>query len=352
MSKILITGAAGFISSKLLYRLYKDGNDVIFLDNFSYGHDDNLVFEDKDFRKEILNVDIRNERYLDILFDENNFDIVYHFAGITPLPDCQNNPELAIDVNVRGTIVLLELARKYGVKKFIFASTSAVYENNTDFPSVEENVRQPSLIYPNTKYAAELFLKSYFDCYNMPITIFRFANVYGPHMDCLRTKPPVIAYIIKELYFDRSPVIHSSGNQERDFIYVDDLVDLAVKVGCDIKKISNVRKCDSQFEILNVSSNKTISINKIIEIIKTKMKKSHIDTIYEDPLNYWKEYSELYIGAFPINKKLLEKEVQKYTCLSNEKAKQKYNWSPKVSMEEGIEKTIKWIIKNLYEKNC
>ena len=141
MSKILITGAAGFIGSQLAYRLWNDGNKVSLVDNFSYGSEDNLIFDQYDFREEIFHKDIRDLEFMEALFKEKEFDIVYHFAGITPLPDCQNMPVEAVDVNVRGTVILLDLVRRYGVKKMIFASTSAVYENNTHFPSVEDEVQ-------------------------------------------------------------------------------------------------------------------------------------------------------------------------------------------------------------------
>lgn len=333
---ILVTGAAGFISSQLSYRLYKEGHSVSLLDNFSYGYDDNLIFEDKTFIDEIYRKDIRDIEFLDNLFKEKKFDVVYHFAGITPLPDCQNNPSLAVDVNVRGTVILLELVRKYGVKKFIFASTSAVYENNTDFPSVEEKVEKPSLIYPSTKYAAEQFCKAFYDAYNIPIVVFRFANVYGPHIDCLRTQPPVMGYIIRELFNDRPPVLHSTGNQERDFIYVSDLIDLAILV------LKN-----EKYDTVNVSTGTTISINKITEIIKEKMGKTNIETKYADVSNYWVHYPELYEKPYPINNKLMEHEVLKYTCLSNEHAYENYGWKPKVSIDEGIQKTVDFSVKVL-----
>ena len=338
MSKILITGAAGFIGSQLAYKLYKQGNDVSLFDNFSYGHDDNLIFEDKDFRTEIYHKDIRDKEFLDKLFEEKKFDVIYHFAGITPLPDCQNNPSEAVDVNVRGTVVLLDLVRKYGVKKFVFASTSAVYENNKDFPSVEEKVEKPTLIYPSTKWSAEQFCRAYSLGYNIPIVIFRFANVFGPHIDCLRTQPPVMGYIIRELFNGKPPVLHSTGNQERDFVYVDDLIELAILV----------LKSES-FDIVNVSTGKTISINKIADIIKEKMNCKDIKIEYADTSHYWINYPELYEGAYPINNELLEHEVLKYTCLSNDHAKEKYGWEPKTSIEDGIQKTVDFSVKILKE---
>lgn len=336
MKNILVTGAAGFIGSQLSYRLWKDGENVILLDDFSYGSNDNLVFEKHDFRGEIIVGDIRDTTLLEKLFSENEFDLVYHIAGITPLPDCQVNPSLAVDVNVRGTVEILSMAKKYNVKQVIFASTSAVYENNTDFPSVETNVVSPSLIYPSTKYTAEQYCKAFYEAYGMSIVCLRFANVYGPHIDCLRTQPPVMGYIIRELYKNESPILHSSGNQKRDFIYVDDLIDLAIAV----------QKCNG-FDQVNVSSQTTVSINWIANEIAKQMKKEMIPIRYQEVGKYWERYPELYEGYFPINEKLLEHEVLKYTCLSNEHARLEYGWKPKTNMVDGIRATIEFSVKML-----
>lgn len=273
------------------------------------------------------------------LFETEKFDIVYHIAAITPLPDCQSNPIEAVDVNVRDTVILLDLSKKYNIKKFLFASTSAVYENNTDFPSIEHNVAKPSLIYPSTKYSSEQFLKAYYDAYNISITCFRFANVYGPHIDCLRLQPPVIGYIIRELFYNRTPILYSNGDQKRDFIYIDDLIDLCVKA-------INI----SGYDTINVSSNEVVSINYIANVIKKQMNKEYIDIIYENTDKYWDKYPILYEKPYPINKDLLNKEVLKCTCLSNNYAKNNFDWYPKINIEEGIKRTIDFSIKVL-EKN-
>lgn len=333
MSNILITGAAGFIGSQLAYRLYKDGENVTLVDNFSYGSEDNLIFEDKDFRDEIYHKDIRDTEFMYELFKEKCFDTVYHIAAITPLPDCQNNPVEAVDVNVRGTVMMLDLVRKYGVKRMIFASTSAVYENNTDFPSVENHVEAPSLIYPSTKYTAEQYCKAYSDAYGFPVVCLRFANVYGPHIDCLRTQPPVMGYIVREYFRGNRPILHSTGEQERDFVYVDDLIELAVRV----------MKSET-FDAVNVSTCETVSINKITGIIAQYMGKTEKPE-YAETGHFWANYPELYKGPYPINGKLLEHEVLKYTCLSNAHAKEKYGWEPKTSLVDGIKKTVDFSVK-------
>lgn len=200
--KVLITGAAGFIGSQLAHRLWKDGAELILIDNFSYGSKDNLMFEDHDFNSEIQKVDIRDKEAIKEIFQNNKIDYVYNIAGIAPLPDCQLNPTEAIEVNLVGFVNILENSRIYGVKKVIQASTNAMYENETEFPTHEDNFKQPTLIYPNTKYCAERFAESYCKTYGMNVTCLRFANVYGPHIDCLRKQPPFVGYMIRELYYD------------------------------------------------------------------------------------------------------------------------------------------------------
>lgn len=336
MGKILITGAAGFIGSQLAYRLKKNGEDVILVDDFSYGREDNLIFDDADFREEIYRKDIRDIEFMNKLFKDNKFDVVYHFAGITPLPDCQNKPVEAVDVNVRGTVIILDLIRKYGVPEMIFASTAAVYENTEVFPSTEDRVNPPSLIYPSTKYTAEQFCRAYHEAYKIPIVCLRFTNVYGPHIDCLRTQPPVMGYIIRELYEGRRPTLHSNGEQRRDFVYVEDLIDLAILV----------RK-NKDFDIVNVSTEKTYSINEITSLIAKEMKLEELTPQYRETAHFWANYPELYEKPYPIESKLLEHEVLKYTCLSNKHAYDNYGWTPQTDIETGIKKTVAFTLKKL-----
>lgn len=117
MSKIMITGAAGFIGSQLAYKLKKDGESLILIDNFSYGKLDNLIFSDYDFTQEVIRMDVRDKDGIASLLKEGDVDYIYHIAGIAPLPDCQTDPQDAIDNNVIGTVNILENARRYGVKK-------------------------------------------------------------------------------------------------------------------------------------------------------------------------------------------------------------------------------------------
>jgi UDP-glucose 4-epimerase len=334
--KALITGAAGFIGSQLAYRMFKNNYEVILLDNFSYGKEDNLIFPDKDFRSEIIRADVRDIEELNKILKDKNFDCIFHIAGIAPLPDCQINPQEAVDVNIKGTVNILEAARKNGVSKIVFASTSAIYENDVEFPSVERKFELPSLIYPNTKYSAERFCESYCVTYGMSVTALRFANVYGPHIDCLRKQPPFVAYMIRELFYNRVPTFYSNGEQKRDYIYVDDLINLAIIVSLENKK---------GFEVVNTSSNEAYSVNELFNIVSGIMDKD-IKPTFEDPAKYWYKYPSLYEGFFPIKQEILNAEVNKRTLCDNSYAKQVYGWSPEIKIEEGLKNVCEYI-KNL-----
>ena len=127
--KVLVTGAAGFIGGQLCHALWKRGDTVVGIDNFSYGNLDNLRFEDHDFGPDVLRMDIRDREKLPELFEKERFDVVYNIAGIAPLPDCQSDPVEAVSVNTLGLVNLLELCRRHGVKHLVQASTNAMYEN-------------------------------------------------------------------------------------------------------------------------------------------------------------------------------------------------------------------------------
>jgi len=326
--KILITGAAGFIGSQLAYRFWKLGEEVVLIDNFSYGKMDNLEFADHSFRDEIIRMDIRDKEGIRSLMHKGDIDYVYNIAGIAPLPDCQLDPVEAINVNVAGFVNILQNAREFGVKTIIQASTNAMYENETEFPTVENSFRLPTLIYPNTKYCAERFAQSFCDTYGMNIVCLRFANVYGPHIDCLRKQPPFVAYMIRELFYGRTPVFHSDGNQRRDYVYVDDLVNLAIAV----------RDCQG-FDCVNCSSNSNYSVNEMYAMAQELMN-MRVKAEYANDAHYWEKYPELYQGVYPIKKEILHHEINKFSLCDNRHAIEQYGWTPKVSMKDGLKSVI------------
>lgn len=326
--RIMITGAAGFIGSQLAHVLWKRGAQLLLLDNFSYGKEDNLKFEDHDFIDEVIRLDIRDRKALASLCEGKEIDYIYNIAGIAPLPDCQTNPSEAIEVNVIGLVNILEIARMKGVKKVIQASTNAIYENTETFPTTEDFGKLPTLIYPNTKYAAERFAESFCSTYGMNVTCLRFANVYGPHIDCLRKQPPFVGYMIRELYYDRVPVFHSDGTQRRDYVYVDDLVELAIKV-----------QEGHGFDCVNVSSGSNYSVNELYKIA-CELTGKDIAPKYAPDAHYWENYPRLFQGAYRIREEILNHEINKYTLCDNGLAYKKYGWKPSVDIREGLRRVI------------
>ena len=162
--KVLVTGAAGFIGGQLWHTLWKRGDEVVGIDNFSYGSMDNLKFDDHDFGGEVRKMDIRDKAGMLALFEAEKFDVVYNIAGIAPLPDCQSDPVQAIEVNTLGLVNLLEAGRRTGIRQLVQASTNAMYENETEFPTVESKFiavhiqSYPDRLFRNINVIINLFI--------------------------------------------------------------------------------------------------------------------------------------------------------------------------------------------------
>ena len=192
--------------------------------------------------------------------------------SISSLPECQNNPAFAYDINVKGTLKIIELARNYNIKNFIFASTSAIYEQNTANIFTEKLKTFPDLIYSQSKKNAEQLLESYFKNYSIPITVLRFFNTYGP----LQSNDFVITKFINQALNNDDLTINGDGQQTRTFLYVDDNVDFILQLINDSSHIN---------EIVNVGSDQQISILNLAKLIKnitgSKSKIIHLPPLKE-----------------------------------------------------------------------
>lgn len=335
--RILITGGAGFIGSQLGLYLTDKKHQVLPLDNLKFGYLYNFA-GNKKLLSNFIKMDIRDPNIESVM---KNIDVVFHIAAFISLPGCNDDPHEAYSINVAGTANVLEMARRAGVKKVILASTSAIYENETKTPFKELIDPQPTLIYAQTKKAAEEICKSFIKMYGMDITILRFFNVYGPHMDY---RPPsyLISYIIGCLLRKDVPVLHSNGKQARDFIYVAD----AVKI-CEIVMTHQAAKN----ELFNVGSEKTITIQDVFDILARLLKEKDIKPIYRDPQLIWEKFPRQIKGRYSINPNLLHKEVNKFTLASIQKARRLLNWTPKVNMQEGLAQTVAYAKKKFNEKS-
>jgi len=329
--KVLVTGAAGFIGSQLSFKLENEGFHVIMIDDMSFGYEDNLIIDGKSFG-EFYKEDIRNPE-TDRLY--KGVDTVFHFAGISALPVNQENPYLSIDVNVAGTAQVLESARKNGVRRVVFASTSAIYENNESFPCSESDLVSPYLVYSVSKRQCELLCLGYYKTYGLEVSIIRFFNVYGPHQDFKRTSPPFTSYVIRELLQGRQPVLHSSGDQKRDYVYVDDLNRLNM-ICMDHPAAAG--------EIFNAASGVNYSVKEIYKMIADSLG-SDIQPVYKPAGKFWDKYPSLFEGNYPLPESLIEKEVNKYTLGNAGKALEMLGWKAEVSMEAGMDLTARYAMK-------
>ncbi len=325
MVKYLITGCAGLIGSSLAQRLYKEGHELVLIDNLSHGYVKNLIIDNK-LPGEFHALDIRSKEIYKLF---EGVDCVFHLAAISSLPECQSNPGEAMSVNVAGTANVLEAARRAKVRRVIFASTSAIYENNTKFPCKEEDEVSPIIIYSLSKWMGEKLCNAFIKSYGMEITITRYYNVYGPHQDIKRKHPAFVGYAIREALAKRTPVFHSDGEQKRDYVYLDDVNELNILCATHPKAANN---------IFNVCSGRPYSVKEIYSIIK-KIIKGAPEPKYQKANKFWEKYSELKLG-YALNDKMVEKEVNKFTLGSTKKAEKILKWKAKVSIDEGMKKTM------------
>jgi len=321
--KVLITGGAGFVGSQLGQHLHRRGDEVVLLDNMSFGHLDNLVMDGRPFGRFVC-ADVRGEDLEQYLA---GVEVVVHLAGIAALPVCQQRPGEAYDVNTAAVGNVLEAARRAGVRRVLFSSTSAVYENNKSPAFDEAETVQPDLVYASTKAAAELVCDGFARNYGMDIVVCRFFNVYGPHQDVLRTSPPFTSYVARELVCGRTPHLFNQSDVRRDYVYVDDVVDLLVRM----------MEADGRFaaERFNICSGRGYSVPELYQMFRTASG-TDIEPSYGDPERFWDAYPVLFQGNCPLSRERIVKEVYKEAIGKPDKARERFGWTAKVAIEDGI----------------
>lgn len=323
--KIAITGAAGFIGSNLSHFLRDKSEELILIDNLENGYLENL--QDVNQQKQLIKEDVRNPEIESLIKD---VDTIIHLAAISSLPECQSNPQKAFDVNVNGTINLLEISRKNKIKKFIFASTSAVYENSFGSPFSEDCDISPDLTYSLSKATCEKIINSYTRNYNLNSLILRFFNVYGPNQDFRRPNPPFTSYLINCAIKGEKPKIFNKNNIRRDYIYIDDVIRIIDRI---LQKNTFYNS-----EIYNLCSNFSYYPLEILNIIEKIMHKN-IDYEIGDEVNFWDKYGNLNKGL-KLKIERINKEINKESLGNGKKLKDFVNYKNYIPMEEGLKKII------------
>lgn len=327
--KILVTGVAGFIGYHLCARLLKENNEIIGIDNVNDYYDVNL----KKARLELLNShknfsfhqsDIANKTTIEKLFSENQFDGVVNLAAQAGVRYSIENPHAYIDSNILGFTNILEGCRHTNVKHLVFASSSSVYGSNTQYPwSEKDNVDHPMALYAVTKKANELMAHSYASLYNLPCTGLRFFTVYGPW-----GRPDMALFKFTKNILEDKPIdVYNNGDMIRDFTYIDDIIngilptiDHPAKPNADWSgEAPDPATSYAPFRIYNIGSSNPITLAAFIETIEKALGKT-------------------------AKKNLLPMQAgDVYSTFANTSAlKRDFQYQPKTSIEEGINKFVAW----------
>ena len=255
MQKVVVTGGAGFIGSHLVDELIKQGIEVTILDNLSTGKKQNI-----NPKAEFIDCDIFKDTYGDLIFLLNGADTVFHLAAKTTVQESIEKPSLYNNINVVGTLNLLEAAAAMKVKRFIFSSSSSVY-GNAKVPTSEDHPLNPISPYALNKLIGEQYCKLYSEIYNIDTVCLRYFNVYGDRMNNEGYK--LVFPIFKEQILKNKPLtINNDGEQRRDFIHVDDIVRANILVA--------KHKNNFNGDIYNVGNGKSYSINEIADMFGGK----------------------------------------------------------------------------------
>jgi len=316
MVRVLVTGGCGFVGTNLVeFILKKSDWDVKVLDNLSQGKLDYLkaVDEFSDQRVDFIKGDIRDEDHVEEAI--KNCDYVIHLAAQTSVIDSIEKPKEDAEINIMGTINLLEKAVDEDVKRFILASSAAPL-GEQEMPIHEEKVPQPLSPYGASKLACEGYCSAFSGSHSLATIALRFSNVYGPKS---WHKGSVVAKFIKQILDGETPIIYGDGEQTRDFIHTED-ISRALYLSC-------TEDLESDFELLQIATGEETSIDELYSLLKMKLEEKDIDV--PEPKYGEKREGEIY---------------RNYADIS--KAEEILDYFPEVSIEDGIEETIDWFLKN------
>ena len=315
MKKILLTGAAGFIGSNTASALLDRGDLVVGVDNLNDYYDparkrsnlgevlagapdpEKLVFHE---------TDIRDEAAMEALFAEHQFDSVIHLAAMAGVRASIEDPRLYLDVNLGGTLTLLDAAQRHGQPLFVFASTSSVYGRTKVIPFIEtDRADRPLAPYPASKRAAELLGHSYFHLYGQNFTALRFFTVYGP-----RGRPDMMAYLVLDNIFRGKEVpLYNNGQMHRDWTYVDDIV----------QGILAAADRPLGFEVINLGRGRPTLLADFVRLIEEHAGKR--SSLIDQPM---------------------PAADMEYTYADVERATELLDYAPEVTVERGVEQFWGW----------
>ena len=309
--RALVTGGAGFIGSHLSGRLIDEGWEVLVVDDLSSGHLDNLAEARRRGRIKFHQLDIRDEEFGEAVAHFAP-DVLFHLAAQTSVVTSVADPLFDAGVNILGTINVLEAARRVGAERVLFASTAgAIYGEHVKLPARESYAKRPAAPYGISKKAVEDYFRFYETAYDIDYLALGLSNVYGPRQDPFG-ESGVVAIFTRLMLDKKRPVIYGDGQQTRDYIFVDDVVDAFIRAaGAGGGKY------------LNIGTGRETTVNRLFNVIAEAV-----------------GFTELPVFADPRPGELVR------SVIDPDAARRALHWQAWTSLEQGVAMTVEWFRRN------
>ncbi|QQT53193.1 SDR family oxidoreductase [Sphingobacterium multivorum] len=321
MSKILITGGAGFIGSNLVEHFLGKGHQVAVLDNFATGHRHNLVQHSENTDFTLIEGDIRNNA--DCQKAVEGVDYVLHQAALGSVPRSIKDPQTSNEVNVTGFLNMLVAARDAGVKRFIYAASSSTYGDSENLPKVEDIIGKPLSPYAITKYVNELYADIFSKTYGLETIGLRYFNVFGRRQDPNGAYAAVIPLFVKKFMNHESPVINGTGDYSRDFTYIDNVIQMN-------ERAMTTDNPDAINTVYNTAVGDRTTLNQLVGYLK------------EFLTEYDAEIAKVEIIHGPNRQGDIP-----HSLASIDKARQLLGYEPTHVIRDGLKEAVKWYWDNL-----
>ncbi len=307
---VLVTGGAGFIGSNLVEELLNREANVTVLDNFLTGHKDNLASFSN---LKIIKADIRDYKEMSTYLE--GIDYIFHQAALPNVTKSIQNPRLTTDINVCGTVSLLQAALDCDIKSIVFASSSSVYGDTPKLPKKEDMQTKPLSPYAISKLSAEEYCRVFHEIYGLSTTTLRYFNVFGPRQDPNSKYAAVVCAFISRVLDGKAPIIYGDGKQSRDFTYVADV--------CEANILAAESK-NTDGKVYNIACNRRTTVDELAENIISFSNKD----------------------LSPINEEVRKGDI-KHSLADISKAKEDFNYNPKYTLKEGLKNTYNYF-KEIY----
>ena len=319
--KILVTGGAGFIGSNLTEALLKLNNEVICLDNFATGKEENITPFLTNPNYTLIEGDIR--KLSDCQLAVKGVDYVLHQAALGSVPRSIKDPITSNEVNVSGFLNMLTASRDSGVKRFIYAASSSTYGDSEVLPKVEDKIGKPLSPYAITKYVNELYADVFSKTYGLETIGLRYFNVFGRKQDPNGAYAAVIPKFVSQFMTGESPVINGNGEFSRDFTYIDNVIQANL-----LSMITNNKEAINT--VYNVAFGERNTLKDLVELLKKQL--TEFDSKIKDIQVI---YGPNRVGDIP------------HSLASIDKAKNLLAYNPQFSLEKGLKEAVSWYWNNL-----